>query len=163
MKIQEPIIPKTRKINVAMIGQGFMGKAHSNAWSQVGKFFNTSLQPVLHPICGCDSKKLKQFAANWGYLHSTTNWKKLCSSDQIDLVDIGTPNHLHAPMAMAALSAGKAVACEKPLAGTLQDARKMVQAAARAKAPTFIWYNYRRCPAVALAHKLVRKEQQDLL
>jgi predicted dehydrogenase len=150
------------RLRVALLGQAFMGRAHSNAWSQVGKFFDLPAVPVLHTICGRDAAKLRAFAARWGWRYFSTDWRAVVACDDIDLVDIGTPNHLHLPMAKAALAAGKHVACEKPLAGTLADAREMAHLAAEAKGgtgagqKTFVWYNYRRCPAVALAYSLVR-------
>jgi len=148
---------KRREVNIALIGQGFMGRAHSNGWSQVGRFFDVPLRPVLHTVCGLDERRLRKFARNWGWKNFTTDWERLVKSDDIDLVDIGTPNFTHAPMAAAALAAGKHVACEKPLARTLKEARAMARAAKSARAKTFVWFNYRRCPAVALAHKLVNK------
>jgi len=150
-----------KTLNIGLIGQKFMGRAHSNAWGQVPKFFDdVKIRPTLHTICGRDARELKAFAAQWGWGATTTNWKDLADDDAIDLVDIGTPNDLHAPQAIAMLEAGKHVACEKPLAGTLADARAMRDAARRAKkAKTFVWYNYRRCPAVALAHRLVKEKK----
>lgn len=151
-------MPSRKSVNVALIGQAFMGRAHSNAWAQVKKFFSPPVQPVLHTICARDKTTLGKFAETWGWANAETDWKKIVASPEIDLVDIATPNHLHLPMAKAALAAGKHVACEKPLAGTLADAREMYHAAKKAKAnlKTFVWYNYRRCPAVAMAHKLVK-------
>jgi len=146
----------TKNVNVALIGQSFMGKAHSNAWNQVGKFFDAPLSITLHTICGRDTAKLQGFAANWGWHNVSADWKKVCRSSEIDLVDIATPNYLHAPMAIEAIRCGKHVACEKPLAGTLEDARKITSVASKANVKTFVWFNYRRCPAVALAHNLVR-------
>jgi len=145
-----------RTVNVALIGQKFMGRVHSNAYLKVSKFFNLPVEPVMHTVVGRDESQLKAFAEQWGWRHYSTNWKRVVASDAIDLVDIGTPNNLHEPMAVAALEAGKAVACEKPLAANLAQGVRMAKAAARAKAPTFVWYNYRRCPAVALAHQLVK-------
>jgi len=147
---------RKRTVNIGLVGQAFMGRAHSNAWGQVARFFDLPLEPVLHTVCARNRQTLGDFAARWGWHNATTDWKKLVADPEIDLVDIGSPNHLHAPMAVAALAAGKHVACEKPLAGTLEDARKMVQAARKSKGKTFVWYNYRRCPAVALAHQLVK-------
>ena len=112
-----------KSINVALIGQAFMGRAHSNAWGQVGKFFKLPVKPVLHTAVARNARSLKAFAANWGWLNHSTDWKKVVRSKEIDLVDIGTPNYTHAQMAIAALRGGKHVACEKPLAGTLADAR----------------------------------------
>jgi len=148
-------MPKT--INVGLIGSKFMGRTHSNGYSQAPRFFNLPVTPVLHTIAARDEKDLKKFAPRWGWQYYTTDWQSLCADEEIDLVDIGTPNHVHKEQALAALEAGKHVACEKPLAGTIDDAREMAQAANRRKKQhTFVWYNYRRCPAVALAHQLVK-------
>jgi predicted dehydrogenase len=144
-------------INVAMIGQGFMGRSHSNAWGQVAKFFSPPLSPVMHTVFGQAEENPQLFAANWGWKNASTNWEQTVKSPEIGLVDIVTPNYMHAPVAKAAIAAGKAVCCEKPIAGTLDDAREMVQAAKSAKVKTFVWFNYRRCPAVALAHQLVKQ------
>jgi predicted dehydrogenase len=145
-----------REIKIAMIGEGFMGRTHSNAWSQVAKFFKPPARPVMHTSCGRREEHPKVFANNWGWEHASTNWQATVKLDEIDLVDVVTPNNLHAPVAMAAIEAGKHVSCEKPIAGTLAEAREMVEAARRARVKTFVWYNYRRVPAVALAHRMVR-------
>ncbi len=146
-----------KTLNIALIGQGFMGRAHSNAWGQVGKFFKPPVAPVMHATSGRNRKKARKFADNWGWRNVSTDWKKLVASKDVDLVDIVTPNHMHAPVSGAAIAAGKHVSCEKPIAGTLRDAREMAQAAKKARVKTFVWFNYRRCPAVALAHRLVKK------
>jgi predicted dehydrogenase len=143
-------------INVALIGQGFMGRTHSNAWGQVAKFFKPPLTPVMHTVFGQPEENPQMFAANWGWKNSATDWQQLVSSPEIGLVDVVTPNYMHAPVARAAIAAGKPVACEKPIAGSLDDAREMVSAAKAAKVKTFVWFNYRRCPAVALAHQMVK-------
>lgn len=144
-------------INVCLVGQKFMGRTHSNAFLKVAKFFDVPLTPVMHTIAGRNSQELEEFRQRWGWQHSTTDWKKAVVDPEIGLVDIGTPNFVHAEMAIAALEAGKHVACEKPLAGTLADARMMRDAAKKAKkSKTFVWYNYRRVPAVALAYQFVR-------
>lgn len=146
-----------RDINIALIGEGFMGRTHSNAWSQVAKFCNPPVKPVMHTSFGRRAEASKAFADLWGWQRSSTQWQDLVKSSKIDLVDIVTPNSMHAEMAQAAIAAGKDVACEKPLAGTLGEAREMVQAARAAGVKTFIWYNYRRVPAVAMAYRLVRQ------
>ncbi|MGC9455092.1 MAG: Gfo/Idh/MocA family protein [Phycisphaerae bacterium] len=143
-----------KQLNIMMIGQGFMGRAHSNAWTQVRKFFDPPLKPVLHTVAARDKKRVQAFADTWDWRNASANWHASIS-DEIDLVDVTTPNHTHPEMAIAALKAGKHVACEKPLAHTLEDAREMARTARKAKGKTFVWFNYRRCPAVALAHKLV--------
>lgn len=143
-------------INVALIGQGFMGRSHSNAWGQVAKFFSPPLQPVMHTVFGQEAENPRVFADNWGWKNATTDWETLVKSPEIGLVDIVTPNYMHAPPARAAIEAGKPVACEKPIAGTLCDAREMAEAAKKKGVKTFVWFNYRRCPAVALAHRMVK-------
>lgn len=143
--------------NVALLGQKFMGRAHSNAYLKAARFFNLPRVPVMHTIAGLDLIALAPFADRWGWKNYNTNWKDVVKRPEIDLVDVSTPNYMHAEQACAALAAGKHVACEKPLAHTLKDARQMKNAASRVrKARTFVWYNYRRCPAVALAHRLVK-------
>ncbi len=146
-----------KTINVALIGQGFMGRSHSNAWSQVGKFFSPSLKPAMHTVFGQEAENPQEFADNWGWANASTDWEAVCASPDIGLIDIVTPNFMHAPPAKAAIAAGKPVACEKPIAGSLDDAREMAQAARDANIPTFVWFCYRRCPAVALAHRLVKE------
>jgi predicted dehydrogenase len=145
---------KKKQLNIAHLGQGFMGRTHSNGWSQISRFFDPPMTPVLHTIVARSDPEA--FGRKWGWQAASQDWQAVVKDEQIDLVDISTPNFLHAEPAIAALEAGKHVACEKPLAGTLDDARKMVQAAKKAEGKTFVWYNYRRCPAVAYAHKLVQ-------
>ncbi len=147
-----------RTVNVALIGQGFMGRTHSNAYLKVSKFFtDLPANPVMHTVFGMKTEDSTVFASRWGWQHASTDWQKTVRSEEIDLVDIVTPNYMHMGPAIAALEAGKPVATEKPIAGTLADARSMVEAAKEARVPTFVWYNYRRCPAVALAHRLVKE------
>ncbi len=146
----------SKTINVALIGQGFMGRSHSNAWSQVNRFFKPELKAALHTVYGMKGEPTPEFAATWGWQHASDDWETLVKSPEIGLVDIVTPNFMHAPPAKAAVAAGKPCACEKPIAGTLAEAREMAEAAAKAKVPTFVWFNYRRAPAVALAHLMVK-------
>lgn len=143
-------------INVALVGQGFMGRSHSNAWGQVAKFFKPPLTPVMHTVFGQPEENPQSFADNWGWKNASTDWEQLVRSPEVGLVDIVTPNYMHAPVAKAAIAAGKPVACEKPIAGSLADARQMAEAAKAANLKTFVWFNYRRCPAVALAHQMVK-------
>jgi predicted dehydrogenase len=146
-----------QSINVCLVGQKFMGRTHSNAFLKVGKFFDVPILPVMHTICGRNQAELDEFKTRWGWKNATTDWEAGVTNPDIGLVDVGTPNHLHKEMTIAALEAGKHVACEKPLAGTLSDAREMLAAAKKAKkCKTFVWYNYRRVPAVALAYQLAR-------
>lgn len=145
---------KSRKqLNVAMIGQGFMGRAHSNAFHQVGHFCEPSYDLSLKVICGRNQPQLEATAARWGWEEIATDWKAVVERKDIDVIDICTPNYLHAPIAIAAAQAGKMVLCEKPLAMSLAEAEQMANAAQNV--PTLVWFNYRRVPAIALAKTLV--------
>ena len=143
------------ELNIALLGSKFMGKIHSNAWAQAPRFFDLEITPVMHTVAARDAAVLEQFRARWGWQHATTDVPALLADPAIGLVDIGTPNDAHRDAAVAALEAGKHVACEKPLAGTLADARAMAAAAQGASGRTFVWFSYRRVPAIALAHLLV--------
>jgi len=143
--------------NVALVGTKFMGRAHSNAYLKAAKFFDLPATPVMHTIVARNEDELKAFADRWGWQNSSTDFNAVVNNADIDLVDITTPNNAHAELSIAALEAGRNVACEKPLADTLDNARQMVKAAEKARGKTFVWYNYRRCPAVALAHQLCQQ------
>ena len=106
-------------INVCLIGQKFMGRTHSNAYLKVNKFFNLPLVPVMHTIVGRNREELKEFQQKWGWKNASTDLQGSVNNPEIGLVDVGTPNNVHAEHAIMALEAGKHVACEKPLAGTL--------------------------------------------
>ena len=148
---------KKKTINVGLIGAGFMGRTHSNAYLKAAKFFDLPKEPVMHTIMS-RSASVKAFADRWGWQHATTDVNDVINNPEIELVDLVTPNHLHAEHGIAALEAGKHVACEKPLAGTLDDARAMAKAAKKAKKlKTFCWFTYRRVPAVAMAHQMVKE------
>jgi predicted dehydrogenase len=141
-----------------MIGTGFMGRAHSNAWMSVNQFFDPPRRAVMATCVDLEADTARAFATRWGWGRGVADVAEAVADASVDLVDVVTPNHLHAEHSIAALEAGKHVACEKPLAGTLADARAMRDAARRAKRRglrTFVWYNYRRCPAVAFARALV--------
>ena len=147
-----------KPLNIGLIGSKFMGRTHSNAYLNVAKFFDLPRHPVMHTLAARNLEETQAFADRWGWQHATDDWKAMVQNPDIDLVDIGTPNHVHRDQALAALEAGKHVACEKPLANTLESAREMVAAAKKAKkSKTFVWYNYRRCPALAFAHQLVKE------
>lgn len=142
--------------NIGLIGSKFMGRAHSNAWLNVSRFFPDAGDVTMHTVAARNAEEVAAFASQWGWTNSTSEWQSMLQNDDIDLVDVATPNHIHAEQSIAALEAGKHVVCEKPLAGTLADAEAMVAAAEASSAKTFVWYNYRRVPAVALAHQLVK-------
>ncbi len=144
-----------KKLNVGIIGYGFMGRTHSNAFRTVNNFFDLEYEPVLKAVCARDGGKAKAFAEQWGYESVETDWKKLIARKDIDLIDIASPNNTHARIAEAAAAAGKMILCEKPLAMNGPQAEAMVKAVEKAKAPNMVWYNYRRVPAVTLAKQLI--------
>lgn len=144
-----------KKLNIALIGYGFMGRTHSNAFRQAGKFFSLGYEPVLKCVCARDAAKAQAFADNWGYESVETDWRKVIARKDIDLVDIAAPNNVHAEIAIAAAKAGKMVMCEKPLSMDGPEGKKMVAAVEKAGVPNSVWYNYRRVPAVTLAKKLI--------
>src|SRR5438128_8831887 len=144
-----------KTLNVGLIGYGFMGRAHSNAFRKVGNFFDLEYQPVLKAVCARDRGKVKAFAAKWGYESSETDWRKLIARADIDLIDIACPNDMHREIAIAAAKAGKMILCEKPRAMNGAEGLKMVEAVEKAGVPNMIWYNYRRIPAVTLAKQLI--------
>lgn len=144
---------QSKNLNVAMIGHGFMGRAHSNAFRQVGCFFDIPYQLQLKVICGRNRSEIEDFAAHWGSQEGQTDWKSIVARKDVDVVDICAPNHLHAPIAIAAAEAGKIVLCEKPLAMDASEAKRMADAVR--SLPNLVWFNYRRAPAIALAKQLI--------
>ena len=144
-----------KTLNVGMVGYGFMGRTHSNAFSQVPHFFQLEHKPVLKTICARSADKAQSFADQWGYESSTTDWRRLIDDKSIDLIDIASPNDTHMEIAIAAAEAGKMVMCEKPLGRNAAESAKMVEAVERAKVANMVWYNYRRVPAVTLAKQLI--------
>lgn len=142
-----------KRLNVAMVGHGFMGRAHSNAFHQVGHFCEPAYDFKLKVICGRNQNQLNSMAAQWGWEEIAGDWESLVNRKDIDIIDICTPNYLHAPIAIAAAKEGKIVLCEKPLALTVEESERMANAAQ--SVPTLVWFNYRRVPAIALAKKIV--------
>lgn len=144
-----------KKLNIGLIGYGFMGRTHSNAFRKVGNFFDLDYEPVLKAVCARNEDRVKAFADKWGYESTETDWRKLVERSDIDLIDIGSPNDTHMEIAIAAAQAGKMILCEKPLARTGEEGKKMVEAVEKAGVPNMVWYNYRRVPAVTLAKQLI--------
>jgi predicted dehydrogenase len=144
-----------KPLNVGLVGYGFMGRTHSNAYKRVNDFFDVPYRPVLKAVCGRTTEGAKAFAEQWGYESTETDWRKLIERKDIDAIDICTPNNTHAEIALAAAAAGKMVLCEKPLSMNLVEGQKMVDAIEKAGVPNTVWYNYRRVPAVTLAKNLI--------
>ncbi len=144
-----------KTLNIGLVGYGFMGRAHSNAYRRAPNFFDLEYKPVLKAVCGRDSQKAKAFSERWGFESIETDWRTLVARKDIDVVDIACPNDMHKDIAIAAAKAGKMVLCEKPLSMNSADGLKMVQAVEKAGVPNMVWYNYRRVPAVTLAKQLI--------
>jgi predicted dehydrogenase len=145
-----------RKLNVAMIGYDFMGRAHSNAWRQVPRFFpDAPAEPVLKVVVGRTEAKVSEARERLGFEEAATSWEQVIARKDIDIVDICTPGDSHAAIAVAAAEAGKAILCEKPLANDVADAERMARAVKKAGVVNMVCHNYRRCPAVSLAKKLI--------
>jgi len=147
----------TRPLRIGLVGYGFMGRAHSNAYRQVNRFFDLGIEPVLKAACGRSEGKVRAFAENWGWESVETDWRSLVERDDIDAIDICTPNRFHRDIAIAAARAGKMVLCEKPLAMNGAEAREMTEAIERAGVPNLVWFNYRRVPAIALAKQVAEE------
>lgn len=144
-----------KELRVAIIGANFMGKAHSNGWLQASRFFDLPLRPVLQVACARHEPSLRAFADNWGWRHIETDWRKVVEREDVDVVDIALPTHLHHEVAVAAAKAGKHLFCEKPMALNLAEAESMLAAAEQARVTHYLNHNYRRMPAIRLARQLI--------
>lgn len=142
-----------RKLNVAMIGSGFIARAHSNGFHQVERFFDIPFSLCTKIVCARDSGKLETFATRWGWDETALEWESVIDRSDVDIVDIAVPNALHAPIVIAAAKAGKIVLCEKPLAISVEEALRMADAVR--DRPNLVWFNYRRVPAIALAKRWI--------
>ena len=144
-----------KQLNIGLVGYGFMGRTHSNAFRQAPRFFDLPYTPVLKAVAARNADRVKEFADNWGYESSETDWRKLVERKDIDVIDIASPNDTHQEIAVAAAKAGKMVMCEKPLGRNAVEAEAMVAAVEAAGVPNTVWYNYRRVPAVVLIKNLL--------
>jgi len=142
-------------VNVAIIGASFMGKAHSNAWQSVDKFFDVDLRPVLKVACDVDAQLVQSLAKNWGWEETSTEWREVVARDDIDIIDICVPTFLHKEIVIAAAQNGKHIFCEKPAGRNFQEAREMFKAVQKAGVLHYLNHNYRRVPAVSLAKKMI--------
>lgn len=144
-----------KSLNIAMIGNGFIARAHSNAFNQLRRFFDVPYQLNSKVLCGRNALKLDAFAQQWGWSETSTDWESAVTRADIDIVDIAVPNALHAAIALAAAEADKMIFCEKPLAMSAAEAMQMAGAAEAL--PNLVWFNYRRVPAVAFAKQLIEE------
>lgn len=146
-----------RKLNVGMIGYKFMGRAHSNAWLKAAKYFHLKATPVMKAICGRNREGALALATQFGWDRVETDWRFVVEDPTIDIVDINTPNDLHAEIAIAAARAGKHVLCEKPLAMNVKECKAMLEAVRKTRVVHMVCHNYRRIPAIALAKKMIER------
>lgn len=144
-----------KEIRIGMVGYQFMGKAHSHAYRDLPFFFHTEIKPVQKAISGRNESAVKEVAEKMGWESYETDWRNLMERDDIDVIDIVTPNHTHAEIAIAAAEAGKHIITEKPLALTLEEAQKMYDAVQKNNVTHMICHNYRFSPAVQFAKKLI--------
>lgn len=142
-------------LGIGLIGTGFMGRAHAMAFHNARSTFDLPVQLKLVALADADAARAQQCADAWGFDRSHADWQQLISDPEVDLVAVTTPNHLHFPMAMAALEAGKAVYCEKPLAVSLEQAEQMQRAAKAAGVVTRAGYNYQHNPIIGLARQMI--------
>jgi predicted dehydrogenase len=147
---------KHKELRIGLIGCGFMGRTHSNAYNRLSNFFpDLKFKPVLKAVCSRSPEKVQAFAAQWGYESVETDWRSIVNRNDIDAIDICTPNDTHAEIAIAAAEAGKMILCEKPLARSIDEGKKMVEVIENAGVKNTVWYNYRRVPAVTLAKNII--------
>ncbi|GIH23421.1 oxidoreductase [Acrocarpospora phusangensis] len=148
-------------LRVGVVGHGFMGRAHAHAWRNVGHFFDLPLRPRLSVLCG-RSPAAGEAAERLGFPAWESDWRRLVERDDVDLVDVCSPGDTHAPIAIAALRAGKHVLCEKPLANSVAEAEAMVRAAKDAPGLAMAGFNFRRLPSVAYARELVAERAGEI-
>jgi myo-inositol 2-dehydrogenase/D-chiro-inositol 1-dehydrogenase len=144
-----------KNLNVGLVGYGFMGRTHSNAYRQAPVFFDLPYTIGLKAVCARNPERAKAFASNWGYESVESDWRKLIERKDIDIIDIASPNDTHHEIAIEAAKAGKMVLCEKPLGRNAAEAKAMVEAVDKARVANMVWYNYRRVPAVVLLKNLI--------
>jgi predicted dehydrogenase len=146
-----------KNLRVGLIGYNFMGKAHSNAWRQAGRFFDLPAEIEMRTLCGRSPTGVKAAAAKFGWAKTSTDWREVVSDPEIDIVDICTPNDAHSEIAIEAAKHGKAVVCEKPLAMSIAECEDMVAAVKKARVVNMVCHVYRRIPAIALAKAMIER------
>jgi len=144
-----------RKLRIGLIGYNFMGKAHSQAWRNAPLYFDVAAKPVLQVVCGRSEDRVREFANRWGWQEFETDWRRVIDRDDVDVIDVATPTALHHDIVVAAAKAGKHIFCEKPFALSSGEAESMLHAVENAGVTHYLNHNYRRCPAVRLAKRLI--------
>jgi predicted dehydrogenase len=155
LKPKESKAGKKKTFRVALLGTKFMGKAHSQAYRNVNMYFADAPKVEMAVLCGRNPDETEQARDAFGWTEASTDWRATIARDDIDIVDVATPGSMHCEMVIAAAKAGKHVVCEKPLANTLPEAKKMLKAVETAGVKHFLMHNYRRVPAVALAKRMI--------
>jgi predicted dehydrogenase len=155
LKPKENKSGKKKTFRVALLGTKFMGKAHSQAYRNVNMYFPDAPKVEMVVLCGRNPDETEQSREAFGWTEASTDWRATIARDDIDIVDIATPGAMHCEMVIAAAKAGKHIVCEKPLANTLAEAKKMLKAVEKAGVKHFLMHNYRRVPAVALAKRMI--------
>ena len=155
MKPKEKAASQQQSYRVALLGTKFMGKAHSQAYRNVNMYFSDAPKVERVVICGRNPDETEQAREAFGWQEASTDWRAVVARDDIDIIDVSTPGHMHRGMVLAAAEAGKHIVCEKPLANTLAEAEQMVAAVEAAGVSHLLMHNYRRVPAVALAKRMV--------
>jgi len=145
---------KSGRLGIGLVGSGFMGRAHAFAFNAVSQTFDLPLKPALAVLADQNEAQAAEAARRLGFARAVSDWRALVGDPEIDVVSITTPNHLHKPIALAALEAGKAVYCEKPLAATLADAKQMAEAARASGRVTLVGFNYLKNPIIGLAREI---------
>jgi predicted dehydrogenase len=146
-----------KKLRIGLIGYQFMGKAHSNAYRQVRHFFDLPVEAEMRTLCGRNSVAVNEAAYNLGWSKAETDWRRVVSDPEIDIIDIVTPGSSHCEIAVAAAEAGKIVFCEKPIGNTLAEAKAMLDSVTKANVANAVFHNYRKCPALALAKQMIEE------
>lgn len=144
-------------LTVGLIGYQFMGKAHSNAYRQAGRFFDLPYTLRMKTLCGRNEAAVRAAAATYGWEGIETDWRKVIEDPEIDIIDVSTPGNTHCEIAIAAAQAGKMVWCEKPIGNTLSEAEQMGEAVRKSGKPSVVFHNYRKAPAVAFARKMIEE------
>ncbi len=143
------------ELNIGIVGSQFMGRAHSNAWHDLLRYYDLPFIPVMKVACDIDQDSVTSFASRWGWQETMNSWQQLIEREDIHVIDICTPNRFHMPIAVAASRAGKHVICEKPMAVNVSEARQMLEAARIAGVKNMVAFNYRRVPALVLAKQMI--------
>jgi predicted dehydrogenase len=146
-----------KQLNIGLVGCGFMGRAHSNAYHRVNQFFDVAYRPVLKAVAARTRDQTATFAERWAWERVETDWRRLVEAPDIDVIDICSPNNTHHEIALAAAAAGKMILCEKPLAMNLAQAREMMAAVEGSGKANMVWFNYRRVPAISLAKQIIEE------